>query len=194
MVLLTFSVERMCRQIGATCGIPPEKVRTGLIDSGLHTRYERGELSTAQCHQAFCDAVGAKSDCAAWSWAASDIFEVNYAMIPVVALVKQARHRVGILSNTSPNHWELVYGRYRWLREMFDVYALSFELGAVKPEPAIYQRSAELAGVAPEECFFTDDIAGHVAGAKSARFDAVVYTSAIQVAADLRKRGVEFNF
>jgi 2-haloacid dehalogenase len=80
------------------------------------------------------------------------------------------------------------------LREFFGVYALSYEIGAVKPSAAIFRTAAELAGCRPQEIFYTDDIAGHVAGARSVGMDAVVYTSAAQIAEELRIRGLEFNY
>ena len=83
--------------------------------------------------------------------------------------------------------------RYGILSELFSVHALSFEIGAVKPHAAIFHRAAELAGCRPEEIFYTDDIAGHVAGAKGVGFDAVVYTSTAELVKELRTRKVEFN-
>jgi HAD superfamily hydrolase (TIGR01509 family) len=80
------------------------------------------------------------------------------------------------------------------LRDFFSVYALSFEIRAAKPDKAIFCQAAELAGCQPEEIFYTDDMPGHVAGAKSVGLDAVVYQSTPQIVAELRKRGVEFNY
>jgi FMN phosphatase YigB (HAD superfamily) len=58
----------------------------------------------------------------------------------------------------------------------------------------VFAGAAELAGVAPGEIFFVDDTAGHVAAARSAGFDAVQYTTTQALAADLRSRGLEFNY
>ena len=80
------------------------------------------------------------------------------------------------------------------LRKGFDVYALSYELGACKPSPRIFERAAELTGLEPGDIFFVDDVAGHVAGARSAGFDAVQYTTTARLVADLHERGVEFNY
>jgi hypothetical protein len=42
--------------------------------------------------------------------------------------------------------------------------------------------------------FYTDDIAGHVTGARDVGMDAVVYTSTDELVKELRKRGVDFNY
>jgi len=74
------------------------------------------------------------------------------------------------------------------------VHALRYPVQAAKPEAAMFLRAAELAGVAPDKIFFTDDLAGHIAGAKAVGFDAVQYTSTPELAAELRRRGVRFNY
>ena len=63
-----------------------------------------------------------------------------------------------------------------------------------KPESQTYRAAAELAGAAPEEIFFTDDRPENVGAARRAGFDAVVFTTARRLAADLAVRGVEWNY
>ncbi len=60
--------------------------------------------------------------------------------------------------------------------------------------PAIFRKAAELAGCQPEEIFYTDDIPGHVAGARSVGLDAVVYTTTAELVVELRERRVDFNY
>ncbi|HVX64707.1 MAG TPA: HAD-IA family hydrolase, partial [Pirellulales bacterium] len=68
---------------------------------------------------------------------------------------------------------------------------LSFRVRCMKPETQIYAHAAELAGAAPHEIFFVDDVAGHVAAARRFGFDAVQYTTPEALAAELRQRGVD---
>jgi putative hydrolase of the HAD superfamily len=193
-VLLHFSVDRMCRQMAELAGIEPAAVKTAIFESDLQNRYERGEITGPEFHEAFCRATGTRTDCAAMTFAGSAIFEINVSMLPVVSQLRAAGHRLGILSNTCEGHWEHCLARYRVLAEDFQVYALSYRIGSVKPHPEIYCEAARLAGVRPEEIFFTDDIEANVHGALAAGFDAVAYTSTRQLTADLRARGIRFNY
>ena len=194
MVLLEFSVERMVRQMGEASGVAPDKLKELLIGGGLMHRYESGKISTREFYELFCERTGARPDYDALCRAGSEIFSLNVPMLPIVAQLSQAGYRLGILSNTCECHWQYCSGHYRFLSECFQVYALSFQIGATKPDAAIFLAAADLAGCRPEEMFFVDDIPGHVEGAKAAGVDAVVYTSAAQVAAELRSRGVRFNY
>jgi putative hydrolase of the HAD superfamily len=192
-VLLHFSVDRMCRQMAEVAGVEPAAVSSALFQGDLQNRYERGEISSAEFHEAFCLATGARADYAALTRAGSDIFEFNASILPVVSQLRAAGHRLGILSNTCQSHWEHCLARFHVLAEDFQIYVLSYRIGAVKPYPEIYHEAARMAGVRPEEIFFTDDMEANVRGARAVGFDAVHYTSTRQLAAGLRDRGVRFN-
>jgi putative hydrolase of the HAD superfamily len=194
-VLLNFDHALACRQMAAVAGISAEQVLQVVFDSGLNLRYERGEIDDRQFYEAFCEQTGTRPDPAELQRAGSDIFSLNVPIMPIVAALDSAGYRLGILSNTGPAHWSWCgRGRYGIIFHPFRIHALSFEIGAVKPDAKIYAAAAKLAGVPPAEIFFTDDIAGHVAGARSAGFDAVQYTGAAALAIELRNRGVEFNY
>lgn len=193
-VLLQFDVDLMCRQIGDVPGIAATLVYQVLLERPLQKDYECGRITTREFYEAFCRETGTRPDFDALLRAASDIFEFNASMIPVVAHLHRAGYRMGILSNTCETHWEHCLRRFSILGDLFEVYALSYKIGAAKPEPAIFEAAAELAGAAPREIFFTDDIVGHVAGARAAGFDAVQYSSTQQLVADLKARGVRFNY
>jgi len=193
-VLVDFSVERMFRQIASAAGVAPEVVRAVLFDGELMRRYETGLLSSGEFYEAFCGAVGARPDRAALEAAASEIFTLNLPMLPIAAQLRQAGCAMGILSNTCELHWNHCRDRYRIVAEGFSVHALSYRIGAMKPDAAVYRAAAELAGRRPEEIFFVDDIPGQVAGARAAGFDAVQFTTAEALAAELRSRGIRFNY
>ena len=192
-VLVDFSFERMYRQMGEAAGIDPGQVQA-VLAAGLQADYETGKLDSRAAHEVFCRQTGTRPDYEAFSLACNDIFTPIDSMLPVVAQLYHAGHRLGILSNTCEGHWNHCLGRYAMLRELFSVYALSFEIGVLKPDAAIFRKAAELAGCRPAEIFYADDISGHVAGARSVGLDAVAYTSTAELVKELRKRGVEFNY
>ena len=193
-VLLDFDLEVMCRQMGEVACLEPAKVREALFAGHLQRQYELGEITSREFYEAFCRATGASADCDALVHAGSDIFTVNATMLPVVSHLRRAGYRLGILSNTCEGHWEHCRRRFRILQDTFEQYALSYRLRAAKPDPAIYLAAAKLAGVEPREIFFTDDIAGHVEGAKAVGFDAVQYLATPQLVDELRKRGLDFGY
>lgn len=193
-VLLNFDVEQMFRQMGEVAGIDPARVRAVVFEDGLQRQYEMGQISGREFYDAFCRQTGTQPDYDALSRAGSEIFDLNLSMLPVVAQISQAGYRMGILSNTCEGHWEHCCKRFQIVAEAFSEHALSYRIKAAKPNAAIFQAAAELAGLEPEEVFFVDDAPEHVAGAKAVGFDAVQYTSTPELVAELRKRGIRFNY
>jgi putative hydrolase of the HAD superfamily len=194
-VLLYFSHARMCRQMAQVAAVDETLVRHVLFDTGLEIEYERGDVSTPEFYARFCHAIGRHPPMEDLAMAANDIFEVNVGMKGLLAALHGAGHRLGLLSNTSELHFGyFADGRYSQIPDIFEQLALSFRVGAVKPEARIYEAAAELAGVAPGEIFFTDDVLANVDGAREAGFDAVQYQSTSLLAEQLRQRGVRFNY
>lgn len=193
-VLLNFSHHRAAAQMAEVAGVDAEQVYKLVFEGDLERRSELGELNARELYDIFCQETGATPDFAELERAGSDIFELNQSMLPVIGHLDVASYRMGVLSNTSESHWNFVTaGRWGILNSAFDVYALSYKIGAMKPDPAIYTAAAELAGVAPEEIFFTDDREENIAGARQAGYDAVQFTTPTALIRDLRERGVRFN-
>ena len=193
-VLVDFDVDQMFRQIGQVAGVDPARVEEVVFEDGLQRQYETGKISGPEFYEAFCRRTGTRPDYDALRRAGSEIFELNLSILPVLTHLYHARYRLGILSNTCESHWEYCTRRYRVIAQLFTARTLSYQIGAAKPDAAIFHAAAELAGVQPQEIFYVDDYADHVAGAREVGFDAVQYASTPQLVADLRARGIRFNY
>jgi putative hydrolase of the HAD superfamily len=86
-----------------------------------------------------------------------------------VELLAQTSERVGVgcLSNTNSLQWHGMISHWPHTA-YFEHRFLSFELGAVKPDAAIYERVIERLPVAPDRVLFLDDVALNVEGARRA--------------------------
>jgi putative hydrolase of the HAD superfamily len=193
-VLLSFSHERMCRQMAEAGGVSPEVVREALFaESGSRSvqwRFERGDLNALAVYEYFCERVGARPEMAQLFAAGCDIFDEIPASIALVERLAGAGHRLGIMSNTNTIDWSFVTNRFGFLNRLFEHFVLSFQVRAMKPERAIYEHAVQLAGAPPREVFFADDRQENVAGALAAGLDAVLFTTPQELARELSSRGV----
>ena len=192
-VLVNFDSRRMLEQMADVAGIHANDVGRVLFDDRLQAEFELGHLTDEEFHQEFSRRTNTQTDFQALTVAAADFFELNMSILPVVASLGRSRHRLGILSNTCRLHWRHCVDSYRVVAELFPVYVLSCDVGAVKPDLKIYRVAAERAGVHAAEIFFVDDLEDNVNGALAAGFDAVRYVSMPQLADDLRERGISLN-
>jgi putative hydrolase of the HAD superfamily len=194
-VVLPFSHERMAEQMARVAGVEPQLAWRVLFEKGgLEWAYERGELTREQFYARFCEAVGARADTDKLEAAGSDIFTLNAPLVALVGHMVARGCRLGILSNTTPSHWEHCTRRFGVLTTMFTVHALSYRIGAMKPDAAVYAAAARQCQTPPERIFFTDDRADNVTAARAAGWDAVVYESVSQLNRALRERGLRFNY
>lgn len=188
-VLVHFSHERMCLQIGESLGREAADVRQFLIDSGLMWDFERGRLSEAQLLTALEAAVLTPVDGPSLAVASSDIFTLNDPIVPVIRSLKDQGLRLVVLSNTSP--WHVDWIRKCWnVLDPFDELVLSYEVGAIKPEAGAYEAALRAIQCRPEECFYTDDIPLYVARGREFGLQAEVFTDVPALKRHLAVRGV----
>ena len=193
-VVVHFDHQNMFRQIAQVSGVDAAQIEEVVLDRQLREAHETGRISGRELYDVFCRRTGTRPDYDALVRAGSDIFELNVSLLPIISQIRQAGYRLGVLSNTCAAHWEHCAGKFSIIAEAFSVEVLSYRVGAVKPQAEIFAAAAEAAGCRPQEIFFTDDTLGHVAGARASGFDAVQYTSTPKLVADLRQRGVVFNY
>lgn len=194
-VLLHFDHHRGCRQMADVAGVDAEQLWQVIFETDLAARYERGQIATEEFYEELCQRIGVRPPYDELVAAGAAIFELNTPMVPVVGALLAAGYPLGLLSNTNPMHWEYVTeGRYIMIPGVFNAVVLSFRVGSMKPDRAIYEAAIEQAGAEPGEIFFVDDIAGHVEGARAAGLDAVQYTTPGAVVEELRRRSVVINY
>ena len=122
----------------------------------------------------------------------TNIFNTSLTPIPaMIDLVEQVaqRHRIALCSNTNPAGWELERERLPSGRK-FDPAIVSYEVGAMKPSPLIYEALSRISKVPPDRILFIDDSIENVTGARQAGLNAVQFVGVKQLKADLRRFGV----
>lgn len=187
-VLVHFSHDRMCEQIGLLCAKTGPEIRSLLFGDNVQLDFERGKYTNAQFHELIELRVEAKLLREQLEHAASNIFTLNEPLLPVLDELKRRGHRLVVLSNTSQPHFEFVRANFPVLQK-FDDYVLSYEVGAIKPEPAIFHAALEKIHCAPAECFYTDDIPQYIAAGRAHGLQAEVFTDVPNL---LRQLAVHF--
>ena len=193
-VVLNFSRSRQYRQMADILGVSVERIGQIIDQDNLMHRCETGQISPEEAHQALCAAAGCNCDFKTLEFAGSDIFELNASIVPLIVDLYRCGCRLGILSNTSKSHWEFCQARYALLRDCFEQFVLSYEVGTMKPAAEIYSVAIQATGFPAEKIFYTDDLEPNIHGAKECGIDAVLYHDTAQLTRDLRSRGLRFSF
>jgi putative hydrolase of the HAD superfamily len=178
------ALERLCPHAASDM---PERIRA----SHLVERFESGQIEPRAFHEELCRTLDLRVDyesfCEIWNSIFTD------PLIPERLLEGlAARYRLLLLSNTNAIHFDGLRRNYPLLRHFHDT-ILSYEVGAMKPNPRIYQAAIERAGCRPQECFYTDDIPAFVDAARAAGMDAAPFVGLEQFERDLSARGIRWN-
>ena len=151
--------------------------------------FERGEIHEAEYWQAFRQAGGVNRDDAALHEMFVSMFAPMRDSLEIVRRLKPY-YRVGMLSNNC--EWEHDLNRRLNLRDGFDFVLMSYEVGARKPEPKIFQILIERAGVRSDEIVFIDDTAIYRQAVEAAGIRFIHFRTATQLREDLHLLGVWF--
>jgi putative hydrolase of the HAD superfamily len=126
-----------------------DELEAGAIAENDFIAWASGQLGFTGTTEAFLEA---------WN----SIFEPIHAMWGIAAFLKSQRLKIILFSNTNSMH-------ARWLLENYDVFedfdgrVFSHEVGALKPDPAIYQHAVEEFGLTPADTLYLDDLPENIA-------------------------------
>lgn len=187
-VLLRFQTENLLARTAEVMECDADRIHRALFGSGLQKDVECGRLSEEEFFKEFCRQLDRTPDRNRLAEAMNNIFTVLDEMQPFVDRVVAADMPRGILSNTGVTHWNYCVKKFPFLLQSFPGnHVLSFEVGAMKPGPAIFQAALETArktvsDIEKKEILFIDDLESNVQGAGDFGLDAIVFSSAEMLA------------
>ncbi len=184
-VLLFFSHQKMFQQLSDLTKIPTELLQQQFLNRGVFNDYESGRLPTEQIYRILQSHSSRSFSLLEAMQAASDIFTPNKELWSLVKALKKKSNRLVLLSNTNECHFNFAYSHYPILK-LFDAFILSYQVGACKPDPAIFQRALQ---EARGSSFYTDDVPAYVKAARSVGLDAELYTEPPLLKRHLEERG-----
>ncbi len=113
----------------------------------------------------------------------------NPGMIDLITRLR-GRYTVALLSNAAPGLEGELRGHYG-IHDLFHDVINSATVRLAKPDSRIYHLAAARLALAPEACFFTDDLAHNIASAREVGFTGYVFDSCEGLMAALRAAGVD---
>jgi len=189
-VIVGLDMDRVYRATAAVSPFSVAEIPSRIRAAALYEPYERGEMSSEEFHRRFCEAlqinvVGFAEFCRLWG----DMFQPTPLLSSELLEGLSARCRLVLVSNTNDLHFRWIRQHYPLL-EHFHEYVLSYQVGAMKPSVEIYREAIRRAGCQPAECFFADDVAENVEGARRVGIDALLFSGEEQLKKELARRGL----
>ncbi len=190
-VLCGFDNLRFLAGLSSLCGKPAADLRVLLYEQSTLTQdYEAGRLGSRAFLEEVSSLCGTDLPEADFIRVYTDIFTPIESTLDLIRKLKP-KYKLGLLSNTSPWHFDQVI-RTTEAFPFFDSVTLSYEVGASKPDPRLFEDALAKLGLMAEECLYIDDIPAYAQAARDHLMQGITYTTPAALMAELRRHKVAF--
>ena len=175
--------------LGTRSALSLPEIMQVLADREPLLQFDRGHYSRSDFYRTMCARLRLDVSTEEFEQLWTSLFLPEPLLPESFLLSLKRRYRLLMLSNVNEVHFEFIWKNYPLVRHIEDR-LLSYELGCLKPEPAIYRIAIDRAGVPPEEIFFADDRPENVEAARQAGIVATCFQSEQQLRLALGQAGV----
>ena len=185
-VLVDFDYSIAARKVAARSSKAPEDLHVYLSSSPLLVDFESGRLTRKQFFDAVREAVGFHGDITEFGKFFAEIFTPIEPMIALHAELRRRGLPTYIFSNTNDLAVEHVRRDFPFFGH-FDGYILSCEVGAMKPQPQIYEAMEKMSGRRGAEIIYIDDRLENVEAGSARGWRTILHESPEKTRMDLEK-------
>lgn len=183
-VLVDFDWSIAERRIAARSSKLPAELHSFLGSSPLLADYESGRISREQLFCIVRDAIGFQGGLDEFGGYFADIFSEMPETIGLHAELRRRGFKTYIFSNTNDLAIEHVRRNFPFFSN-FDGYIFSYEVGAMKPQPEIYEALERLCERRGEDLIYMDDRPENIAAGAARGWRTILHESAQRTTAAL---------
>jgi FMN phosphatase YigB (HAD superfamily) len=152
--------------------------------------YGLGQITTEEFVRGAVEQLGLEREVFIDLW--NDVFIERDYMLPFMRELRAQGYTLAICSNTNELHMDYLQRVNTCFAEAQQI-IFSYQVGALKPDPAIYHAVEAATGAPPAEHLFLDDLPENVAGARAVGWDAICFETPDQAQEELVARGMQFT-
>jgi HAD superfamily hydrolase (TIGR01509 family) len=191
-VLVDFDYSIAGRRIAAQANLSPAEVQKFLDHSPLLYRYETGLMTRQEFYDTVREHTGFGGGFEEFGQFFADIFWEIPLMVEIQATLKRRGIPTYIFSNTNDLAIEHIRRNFPFFSN-FDGYILSYEVGAMKPHPKIYEDLEKMSGNRGAEVLYLDDRQENVDGGAARGWQVILQTDPEKSRAAMEKLGLLNN-
>lgn len=162
-VLCTVNETPASKQLANLCDQPWEDVHKIVFGTDQKQQFERNAVTFEQHAVRALAALGIDMPLDEFTQIYDSVLIPSESMFPLVDRIAE-NYRIALVSNTSEPHWKSA-ANFLPFSSKLDPVIVSYEVNAMKPEPAFYDSLITNSNVLKEEIFFIDDLAVNIEAA-----------------------------
>jgi len=186
--LIRFDHSISAKKFANLFNLDSEEVRRLFFDSKLTQAFERGRISPKDFHARITKHLGVKIPFRDFAAIWNDIFWIDEESCAIARQLKKD-YKLFLLSNISRLHYEYIAKKFDILK-IFDEIILSFAVGAIKPETAIFEDVIKRAGGDKSKLLYIDDREDLIKEAIILGIDSIRFENADKLKEQLRVKKV----
>jgi glucose-1-phosphatase len=187
-VLVRFDDTIARDRMAARTGRPAAEIEAYFRGTPYATHLALGKITGQRFYRTVSKDLGFDGEYGEFAAIWSEIFTPIEPMLELSASLATRLPRV-LLSNTNVIHMRYILECFPVLQD-FDAQILSYEVGLLKPDRAIYELMLRQCGLEAGRTLFIDDLRANVEGALAVGMRAISFEDAAQVRQELTKHGV----
>lgn len=188
-VLLDFDYSIACRRFAEQSTISPEETSHLLHNTPLLCEFETGNLTAQQFYQKMRQSSGFEGDEELFQTIFREIFTPIPEMISLHASLRSEGVPTYIFSNTNDIAIEYIRERYSFFSH-FDNYVLSYEHGAMKPQPKLYEVVEKIVGCRGAKILYIDDRPENIEAGARRGWQVILQEDPARTLREIRSRGL----
>jgi len=186
--LIRFDHNISAKKIANLCRLDSKKIYDAFFDSGLTRAFEKGAISPREFYRQATALLGVKLPFKDFVDIWNDIFWEDEEACELARELKKS-YRLFLLSNVNRLHFEHIQKKFDIIK-IFDEVILSFLVGAIKPDRAIFEDVIRRAGGDRKKILYIDDREDLIKEAQSMGIDSIRFEGADKLKEALIEKGV----
>jgi FMN phosphatase YigB (HAD superfamily) len=188
-VLVDFDYSIALRRIAQRCQSSIDLLTQLVLSAPLLLTYERGRLTSEEFYRRTCAATGFCGGFDEFAAAFGDIFSAIEPMVQLHAELRARKILTCIFSNTNELAIRHIRRNFPFFSQ-FDHYVLSYEHGAMKPEPELYDVVERQTGCAGSQIVYLDDRPENIEAGAARHWKVILHETPEKSRAELIRLGL----
>jgi putative hydrolase of the HAD superfamily len=188
MVLVRLDFKPLAERMRTLARIEPAPLQAILTGNELLQEFETGKLSETEFYEEVCRRIGTKIPWSGFLDAWNSVFADQLVSDQMLAALAGKMH-LWAVSNTNRTHFDFLARSFTFLRH-FEGLILSYEVGALKPDPRIFQQALRKSGAPASDLLFVDDQEVNVEAARTLGIEGFTFLNPGQFESEMRIRGL----
>jgi putative hydrolase of the HAD superfamily len=186
--LIRFDHNIAVKKLFSRFGIDPKTTYDLFFDSRITRLFEKGMILPDEFHKRATGLLGIDIAYDEFADIWNDIFWEDTGSCALARELKK-EYRLFLLSNVNKVHFEYIQSKFDII-SIFDELILSYKVGVMKPEPAIFEYAIKQSGGDKTKVIYIDDREDLIREATSMGIESIRYESSGKLKEDLAARGV----